>query len=667
VCGDTTSYCLTFVDGATICGHTPNDHPAGLGFMHWPQGRPVDWREHLARIPPPPPRRVVDATLADRAYRALLARCPLSAKHRADLRARGLTDDQIVRHGYGTGPADAASRHAVAAAVAAELGHDLAGAVPGFIRDTAGRRTLVCGDADLLIPVRDVPGRVAGIRPRPDDPGEGGKYRWLSAGDDGPRSIGQDGHTLHVAQPVRRRTDHVLIVEGEIKANIAADAFGCIVLAVPGVGNTNQVLATLADLLATNVAIAYDKDTKPQTIENVAAAETRLAHLLIDAGHPVAQWTWGAEEAKGIDDLLAAGLWPFPIPHPALTQPRGGTAPATSAGHDDRAAAMNRAQTRIRRNTRLPARPMAAAVVGLIAQAATASDPAGGYRVPAGFALAPVSTLAFEAGTKTNNAGIHLKKLDEAGLISRHTIPDTLRPGSIDPETGESLATPRRITRHFIAVKGHEHEPITPAVWSELVDRMATYDTAAPERRGGRRIPRCPDHPHAPVGRHWTARCGECDRELDRGVDEIPAMLLVPIPTVAQTLGDRPDPDAHDDATPFVKTPPGIRPIAHKDRETVAPAAVEQSLLHRETHGTAPIWDALSEDERRTPRQNMLDTCLQPGVAVIMSWWPMPRGWIGRYQSQSPVARLRVPSRSKPPHREGCQWTPRSIGIFVPP
>src|SRR5688500_12782143 len=82
VCGNTTSYCLNLLDGATICGKMPSDHPAGLGHMHWPNGRPVDWREQIAALPKPAPRPMVDADLANRAYGALLVRCTLSEKHR---------------------------------------------------------------------------------------------------------------------------------------------------------------------------------------------------------------------------------------------------------------------------------------------------------------------------------------------------------------------------------------------------------------------------------------------------------------------------------------------------------------------------------------------------------------------------------------------------------
>jgi hypothetical protein len=82
VCAGTDSYCITFTDGATICGHEPSDHPAGIGYMHWPHGRPHDWREQLAALPKPAPRPMLDADLAHRAYGALLDRRPLSAAHR---------------------------------------------------------------------------------------------------------------------------------------------------------------------------------------------------------------------------------------------------------------------------------------------------------------------------------------------------------------------------------------------------------------------------------------------------------------------------------------------------------------------------------------------------------------------------------------------------------
>jgi hypothetical protein len=240
--------------------------------MHWPNGQPVDWREHLAAIPPRAERPSVDPDLADRTYRALLARLQLSNRHRDALHRRGFDDEQIARRGYGTGPTGRAERQALAEGVTDEVGEDLVGRVPGFVRDRHGQLELVCGDDELLIPVRDTQDRIVGIRRRLDTPGDGGKYRWLSGGHGERGGIGVDGSTVHVATPRRRASAQwVVIVEGELKADLTADRFGCLVLSVPGVGNIGQVVETLHVLGDVgDVAIAYDED-------GVADASPRLA------------------------------------------------------------------------------------------------------------------------------------------------------------------------------------------------------------------------------------------------------------------------------------------------------------------------------------------------------------------------------------------------------
>lgn len=579
--------------------------------MHWPQGRPADWREQLARGPAPPPRPVVDAELADLAYRALLSRLTLSDAHRAALLARGMTDEQIARHGYVSSPANEEERRSLAAEVAAEVARDLAGAAPGFVRDTQGRPTLVCGDDELLIPVRDAQGRVVGIRRRLDDPGDGGKYRWFSA-KDGRHSVGQDGNTVHVARPARQRTDRVVVVEGEIKANVAADRFGCIVVSVPGVSAIRGVLPALAELSSAEVVLAYDADMV--TNPNVARSEMMLAHRLIDAGYRVARWTWELADAKGLDDLIALGLLPFPVPHPVLTQPLATTepVPVPEAGRKleelraerDAAVFTNRARARIQRNAKLPARPMAAVIAGVFAQAATASRPAGDYdgKVPAGFVAAPVRELAIDAGCKPGNGGQQLKALQAAGLITRRSVRETLPAGQADPETGEIVGTPRVYSRHFVAITGHEHEAVTPERLHELVDRMAAYDSGEPERRGGKRIPRCPDHPDAPVHRHWVARCSVCNDDLtEERVDVVPAMLLEPPAPDDQSLMARDTESERDDLGHEDDALLGDRIKANKDRACDEPeprAPHDQTLTDRNPNapGRAPALQGVPEE-----------------------------------------------------------------------
>ena len=51
--------------------------------------------------------------------------------------------------------------------------------------------------------------------------------------------------------------------------------------------------------------IAFDKDSKNNTVKNVRIATKRLAELLIEAGCDVYEAEWESEKGKGIDDLIA--------------------------------------------------------------------------------------------------------------------------------------------------------------------------------------------------------------------------------------------------------------------------------------------------------------------------------------------------------------------------
>jgi hypothetical protein len=651
VCGKP-DWCRRFDDGAVECMRieSPATCKSG-GWMHWPDGRKPDT---LAALPKPAPRPMVDADLANRTYRALLDRCSLSATDRAALRERGLSDEQIARHGYATGPGNQTARLALAAAVAAELGQELAGQVPGFVRDPQARLDLVCKDEELLIPVRDQQGRIVGIRRRPLNPGGGGKYRWLSGGDQEKGGISVDGNTIHVAYPPRPVSmRRVVIVEGEIKANITADRFGCIALAVAGVGNTAGVLPTLKVLGGVeDVAIAYDEDAEVN--EQVAMHEAKLARELDAASYRVAQWTWCLEDGKGIDDLIMADLMPFLRAHPALADQRQDTnaelspdASRTLAelraelakvrAERDVALAANRARARIQRNTRLPARPMAITVVGVFFQKAAALDPYGKNvdQLPPGFVPVSVRELALDAGTKPNNAGKQLAKLETAGVITRQLIQETINPGAADPESGQIATTPRTITHHFLAITGHEDEPVTVDIVKGLVDRMADYDSGVLERRGGPRIPRCPDHPSARVIRHFVDTCEVCQRELNAGDVELPPMLLEPPSTHEQSLLERPgETAAHEgyDDDAQEETASGIRLLTHKDDASVEVATPEQSLL------TRPPGEDLTSHFERSGFPTDAETRRAQARADLER----------REQSQPAVLAMRDPSAASP-------------------
>jgi hypothetical protein len=336
-------WCRLFEDGAVECMRVESLTTCKSGgWMHWPHGRERDLRDQI--LTPPrrtaPERPAGDKAQIDAAYRALLTLCPLSAADRTHLEGRGLTDEQIERHDYGTLPADRAERSRIAAAVEASLGWDPAGVVPGFVRK--GGRLELANLTGILIPSKNVRGQILGLQVRLTNPGSGPKYVWFSAGDT-PGSIGQNGNLCHVARPPGSRppagsgrptsTRRVVATEGPIKANITADRFGCIVLAVAGVSNTAGVLPALKALGGVeDVAIAYDADAEVNA--QVAMHEAKLALALDAAGFRVAQWTWLPEDGKGIDDLIAGGLMPFAIPHPALNRDRQAPPDAADELHE---------------------------------------------------------------------------------------------------------------------------------------------------------------------------------------------------------------------------------------------------------------------------------------------------------------------------------------------
>jgi hypothetical protein len=312
VCGHP-DWCVNFHDDWTLCQRVESDHfcEATGGHRHWTgQGNaPGDWRD---RPDWSPPRATVAPAVSEgptidpvtrrRGLEAVLAACPLSDDHRAALIGRGLTAEAITRHGYGSLPGDWDGRRAVARAVIAAGGDDAYGNVPGLFRD--GHGAMIAGVTGVLIPSRDLAGDLQGLRLRPDDPGDGGKYRWLSS----PTMSGGagSGAPTHVAMPATppATITRVMVTEGELKGNIAAERLGIPVMGMAGATITRDVLPLVLAMGATEVVMALDADRR--TNEHVGRADRRLGDELAAAGLTVLRATW-AGDAKGIDDALAAG------------------------------------------------------------------------------------------------------------------------------------------------------------------------------------------------------------------------------------------------------------------------------------------------------------------------------------------------------------------------
>jgi hypothetical protein len=254
--------------------------------------------------PPPPPGGPApdraDADTLHRVYTALLAALPLSATHREALGRRGLIDAEIDARGYATLPVRGRAR------VAAELRERFGAAVlrvPGIVpRERDGRRFLsLAGPAGLLVPVRDVAGRVVALLVRRDGDADGPRYVYLSSrkgGGPGP------GAPVHVPRGVVAPADVVRVTEGPLKADVAHALTGQPTVGLPGAAAWRPALPILRELGTHTVRLALDADAAEKA--PVARALAALAAALPAAGLAVELERWPAAH-KGIDDALAAG------------------------------------------------------------------------------------------------------------------------------------------------------------------------------------------------------------------------------------------------------------------------------------------------------------------------------------------------------------------------
>jgi len=299
--------------GAVHCMRTESTHPSeyrGGGWWHnLPQpdaktGRvvwsPEDFAPRDEDTRPPG----ADAPTKHAVYAALLALCPLSAKHRADLTGPTRQFPEAALATYGTLP-DGQGQAPILAALHQQFGRDALLGVAGFVEDQKRPGGLRLNGAGLLIPVRDEAGRIQGIQVRADR-GET-RYRWLSSAE-GVSS----GTPAHVARPAVVTDQRVYLTEGALKADRAALKLGAIVVAISGVGAGRSALPALEALQAQGhdvaiIALDADDPAKERTVQQVEAVRLDLAAELASSGYAVRIARWDHSQGKGIDDLLLAG------------------------------------------------------------------------------------------------------------------------------------------------------------------------------------------------------------------------------------------------------------------------------------------------------------------------------------------------------------------------
>lgn len=304
--------CLLF-ESHVVCLRVMSDQPAqgGLGGWRHSLQEPELYRAALSTFSQPSSERLAPAGTLDKVYRSLHGHLTLTAHHKKHLtQERQLSEEAIAARGYQSwGQGDRLLRSRLA-----EVLHDLFGGVvldvPGFLLREQGRTYLTLGGpAGILIPVRNTENQIVAHQIRTDRPGDSGKYVWLSStsrGGPGP------GSPVHVSRPLQAtESGRVWLSEGPLKADIASERLGEVVLALPGVQADKHFLPTLQRLQErgeiSELVIALDSDWHEK--DAVAGARLKLAEAAARQGIPVWLADWDSK-LKGLDDLLLAGGQP---------------------------------------------------------------------------------------------------------------------------------------------------------------------------------------------------------------------------------------------------------------------------------------------------------------------------------------------------------------------
>lgn len=239
---------------------------------------------------------ITDVETRHQTYSELLSLLSLASDHEANLLSRGLSGDAIHANQYRTVPMvgfRSIARHLQ------ERGCFLEG-VPGFYKDKNGSWTLRAERRGILLPARDIAGRIQSLHIRLDDDSDG-KFRWLT-------SIGRmygcgAGSNPHIAG---KPTETILLTEGILKADIVHHLTGKTIISVQGVSALSSLGSFLDCLWAQGVRIictAYDMDymVNPHVQKDLL----RLYTLLQNKGFLFKTLIWNPKY-NGVDNWYAS-------------------------------------------------------------------------------------------------------------------------------------------------------------------------------------------------------------------------------------------------------------------------------------------------------------------------------------------------------------------------
>lgn len=285
ICGRT-DWC-TYSSKMVICMRVESPLPSkNGGWIHW-----LD--KPLSSLPPVKGDLGIDRrpdNKLNEIYTKLLDVLSLSTKHQDHLLSRGMSVKEIDYYKYRTLPSG--NRASILSNFVSE---ELRG-IPGF--GFRKNQLLITGKPGLMIPVFSIQSHLVSFVIRPDEQKKGAKYlffssRWLKAG-------ANPGARIHLSIPPKKKTDIVWIVEGPLKANMVSWRIGASVIAVPGVGNWQEVKKIK---VPKKIRLAYDSDYSNPIVQRHARL---LSNYLLDQGCHVEAVLWDKKLAKGPDDALVA-------------------------------------------------------------------------------------------------------------------------------------------------------------------------------------------------------------------------------------------------------------------------------------------------------------------------------------------------------------------------
>jgi hypothetical protein len=249
---------------------------------------------------------IAPASVRHEAYSVLLASLRLCDRHRNNLRARGLRDEDIVAGQYRTLPLEGRAR--MARTIENAMGSERLAAIPGIVwerRDGRGWWS-VRGAPGMLVPSRDLEGRIVALKVRSDELDSTNRYTSVSSRRFGGPSAAVNVHIPRAARERWQRASTLWITEGELKADACSALFKHAIVGIPGVAMWASAIDVVEAMDPRRVIVALDadwQDPSPKK-EPVRRARAQLVNKLAALGYDVSAAEWPLEVAKGLDDYL---------------------------------------------------------------------------------------------------------------------------------------------------------------------------------------------------------------------------------------------------------------------------------------------------------------------------------------------------------------------------